>query len=105
MASYMSLRAVVLSAVVVASAGCMGAFDKRVALVPGAVRVELVSAAVIGCEPLGDVFGQASAEGDMEQAVREARNDVRNKAFAIGATHVVLQNSAAAGRMGVWVPR
>ena len=85
--------------------GCTGAMDKRVALRPEATSIELVTGQPEGCQPLGDVIGSASVEGDKEQAMQEARSDVRNKAVALGATHVVLQSTSNEKKGGVWGAR
>ena len=85
--------------------GCAGAMDKRVALRPEANRVELMTGRPEGCQALGDVIGSASVEGDKEQATQEARSDVRNKAAALGATHVELQSTSNERKAGMWQPR
>src|ERR1051325_4708396 len=74
--------------------GCAGSCDRRGTLHPEAARVELVTGRPVGCEGLGDVIGSASVERDEQQATQEARSDVRNKAAALGATHVALQTSS-----------
>lgn len=85
--------------------GCAGSLDDRVTLHPGAARVELVAGGIEGCQSLGDVVGSASVEGDEQQATLEARNDVRNKAAAMGATHVALQTNSGERKAGMWRPR
>jgi hypothetical protein len=82
--------------------GCSGAMDKRAKLDPAASRVELVTAKPNGCENLGDVSGIARVEGDDGEAAQEARNDIRNKAAAKGATHVELQTNNAEEKSGAW---
>jgi Domain of unknown function (DUF4156) len=84
---------------------CVGGLDRRVTLHPQAAGVEIVTGHPEGCRPLGDVAGSASIEGSQEQAVLEARNDVRNKAAALGATQVELQTSNNAKQVGVWSAR
>jgi Domain of unknown function (DUF4156) len=42
---------------------------------------------------------------DKEQAMQEARSDVRNKAVALGATHVELQSTSNEKKGGVWGAR
>jgi hypothetical protein len=86
-------------------AGCAGSMDKRVTLRPEAARVELVTSHPEACQSLGDVVGSASVEGNQQQATVEARNDVRNKADALGATHVELQTSSNERKGGVWTAR
>ena len=85
--------------------GCAGSMDNRVTLHPEAARVELVAGGVEGCQTLGDVIGSASVEGDEQQATLEARNDVRNKAASLGATHVALQTNSGEKKPGMWRPR
>lgn len=82
--------------------GCSGAMDKRAKLDPPASRVELVTVNPSGCENLGDVSGIARVEGDDGEAAQEARNDIRNKAAAKGATHVVLQTNNSEEKSGAW---
>jgi hypothetical protein len=84
---------------------CAGTMDKRVTLRPEATRIELVTGRPEGCQALGDVIGSASVEGDKEQAMQEARNDVRNKAAALGATHVELQSTSNEKKGGMWGAR
>lgn len=84
---------------------CAGGLDKRVTLHPQAASVEIATGHPQGCRSLGDVVGSASVEGNQEQAVLEARNDVRNKAAALGATQVELQTNNNAKQPGVWSAR
>jgi hypothetical protein len=91
--------------ILISLAGCAGALDNKVEVRPEAEAVRLVSEIDPGCKQLGDVFGTADAEGDQEAATRGARNDLRNKAYEMQATHVVLQTSGAARKMGVWGAR
>jgi uncharacterized protein DUF4156 len=105
----MMSRSVVVFVIATAIAGglsaCAGSLDNRVTLHPDAARVELVAGGVEGCHTLGDVVGSASVEGDETQATLEARNDVRNKAAALGATHVALQTNSGERKAGMWRPR
>jgi hypothetical protein len=64
-----------------------------------------VAGGIEGCQSLGDVVGTASVEGDEAQATQEARNDVRNKAASMGATHVALQTNSGERKAGMWRPR
>ncbi|HET7499725.1 MAG TPA: DUF4156 domain-containing protein [Kofleriaceae bacterium] len=82
--------------------GCAGFREKRVALRPEASHVELMTGRPDGCQALGDVIGSATVEGDKEQAIQEARNDVRNKAAALGATHIELQTTSNERKSGMW---
>jgi hypothetical protein len=84
---------------------CAGSLDKRVVLRPEAARVELVAGGIEGCQSLGDVIGSASVEGDEQQATLEARNDVRNRAASLGATHVALQTNSGERKGGMWQAR
>jgi hypothetical protein len=86
-------------------AACAGAMDKRVTLHPEAAQVELRTGRPEGCQGLGDVVGSASVEGSLEQATLEARNDVRNKAAALGATLVDLQTNNDQKKGGMWGAR
>jgi hypothetical protein len=81
---------------------CSGIQDKRVELNPNAAHVQLVTAPPTGCASVGDVSGVARVEGDDGKAVQEARNDIRNKAAAIGATHVELQTNNSEKKSGAW---
>jgi hypothetical protein len=85
--------------------GCAGALDNKVELRPEAEVVRLVNDVDPECKQLGDVFGTADAEGDQAAATRGARNDLRNKASEMRATHVVLQTSGGTRKMGVWGAR
>jgi hypothetical protein len=89
---------------VAALGGCVVP-EKRVVVRPEAARVELVTGRPEGCQVVGDVSGSANVEGEKEQAMQEARNDVRNRAAAQGATHVELQTSNGEVLGGVWGPR
>lgn len=100
-----SVPRIVSALVLCAFCACAGSLDKRVVLRPEAARVELVTGQPEGCQSLGDVVGSASIEGDKDQATLEARNDVRNKAAALGATHVALQTSSGESKPGMWAAR
>jgi len=78
---------------VVIFAGCHT--GKAVPASPEASHVQLVKAVGAHCHQLGDIFGTASS-GSQEVANRDARNDLRNKAHATGATHVELQGTSSA---------
>lgn len=80
--------------------GCMRVATLR----PGAERIRLVNQEPPGCDQLGDVTGKSTAERDPEAALQGARNDLRNRAQAMGATHVVLQNSSSDKVFGVFTP-
>ena len=82
--------------------GCM---DERIALTPGAEKIRISTSIPQGCEILGDVMGRASVEGEQSEAMADARNDIRNKASALGATDVELQTNNAQEKMGVMKPR
>lgn len=97
-----ALRLLLIPAVLGA---CAGSLDKRVALHPQAAGVELTTGHAEGCQSLGDVVGSASVEGDQDQATLDARNDLRNKAAALGATRVELQTSGGGKRPGMWRAR
>lgn len=96
---------VVASMAFTALCACAGGLDRRVTLHPQAAGVEIATGHPEGCRALGDVVGSASVEGSQEQAVLEARNDVRNKAAALGATQVELQTSNNGKQPGVWSAR
>ncbi len=82
--------------------GC--AVHNVTALKPQAAHVEIVSGTPTGCQPLGDVFGSSTAEGDPQAAMEGARNDLRNRTAARGGTHVALQSSTSDTAMGMWTP-
>jgi hypothetical protein len=85
-------------AVSYALSACAGA--EQIPLRPEAARIEIVKG-----EPdrkafqyLGEVQGEAKAS-DVGEANTNARNDIRNKAAALGATVVVLDTNTAANAM------
>lgn len=84
--------------------GCIGALDRVAVLQPGAERIRLVNQEPPGCAQLGDVIGKSQAEAEPEAALQGARNDLRNRAQAMGATHVIVQNSASDKAFGMWRP-
>jgi hypothetical protein len=85
--------------------GCGGALDNRVEVRPEAESVRLVTAIGPKCRQLGDVTGTADAEGDQAAATQGARSDLRNKAYDMQATDVLLQTAASDLKGGVWGPR
>lgn len=100
-----SIKLSVLLAWGIATSCVPGAFDKRVTLGRDAARVRLQTSIDPACSQLGDVFGTASVEGDQEAATREARNDLRNRAYAMHATDVLLQTTSSSRKAGMWQPR
>jgi hypothetical protein len=72
-----------------AAAGCSETFPDIVPLVPGADNVEVVSDPPNGdvYEPVGAVSATV-AGSEVSTAVREAKNELRNKASQRGATFV-----------------
>lgn len=77
-------------------------------IVPGAERIKLTNQEPNGCQSLGEVVG---SQGNMisggwtsnETLVTGARNDLKNKAFALGANVVVLLTNTtgqASGQYG-----
>jgi hypothetical protein len=83
---------------------CAGAMDSRVVLNPAAANVQIVTGAPTGCQPLGDVVGSARVEGNPAEANQQARNDIRNKAALLGATHVEIQTNTSGKAAGMWAP-
>jgi hypothetical protein len=48
-----------------------------------------------GCEDLGEVSGKSNAD-DQEEAMAGARNDLKNKAHAMGGNYVLLETNNSA---------
>lgn len=61
-----------------------------VQLKPAASGVKVSKETPVGCKDLGEVFGKSNAD-DPEDAMRGARNDLKNKAHAKGGNYVVLE--------------
>jgi len=89
--------------VVLMLAGCAGA--EHVALQPNAEQIEIVTGSVDrnALQFLGDVQGEAKSS-DIGEANQNARNDIKNKAAALGATIVVIDTNTAANAMD-WTGR
>lgn len=85
-----------------ALAGC--ASNDVAVLNPQAAHVQIISGSPLSCQPLGDVYGRSTAEGDPEAAMQGARADLRNRTAAMGGTHVVLQQSSSDASRGMWQP-
>ncbi|MBI5489483.1 MAG: DUF4156 domain-containing protein [Deltaproteobacteria bacterium] len=97
--------AAVLAAAVVAATACASHHGTGpVTLGLGGSRVVLSSVPRDGCTTLGEVHGRAEAGGNPEAAVQWARNDVRNKAAAMGANFVLLETQAGGSGGGTWGP-
>jgi len=82
------LRLEVLSVLLSVAAGCAHVVN----LQPSGQRVLLVTETPQGCAELGEVFGKSNAD-DSERAMIGARNDIRNRAGLLKATHVVLETN------------
>jgi hypothetical protein len=85
--------------------GCASAPSQTIPLAPDAAQVEIVTEAIDRekYEFVGDVQGEAKAS-DIGEANKNARNDMRNKAAALGATVVILDTNTAANAMD-WTGR
>lgn len=59
---------------------------------PHAYSVIVSKVAPVNCEAFGEVYGKSSST-DQEEAMRGARNDLRNKAAVYGANYVMLETS------------
>jgi hypothetical protein len=72
-------------------AGCEGAMPEKVALVPGASNVEVVSDAPNAeiYEAAGEVSAQVIAH-EVGDGLRQAANELRNQAAKKGATFVLM---------------
>jgi hypothetical protein len=97
-----SARTPTYVAILICATGCAGALDNRVEVQPEAASIRLVNAIGPKCKQLGDVIGTADAEGDQAAATEGARNDLRNKAYDMQATDVLLQTAASNRKAGVW---
>jgi hypothetical protein len=95
--SRMKTRALGIAVAVAVFSGC----SHLVALQPPGTRVTIVTAAPSQCNDAGEVFGKSNAD-DSEEAMVGARNDLRNRAGAKGATHVVLETNNNRAVMGNW---
>lgn len=80
-----------------------GCAHNVVALGPAGQGVTIVNVAPLGCTELGEVFGKSNAD-DMEEAMLGARSDLRNRAGAKGASHVVLETNNSRRVTGDWEP-
>ncbi|MGD0675620.1 MAG: DUF4156 domain-containing protein [Polyangiaceae bacterium] len=78
-------------AVLVLSAGCADELPDYVVLAPAAEDVEIAtdSPSPNAYQLIGEVRGQAAAD-DVDRAQAAARNDLRNKAAALGASLVTI---------------
>ncbi len=87
----LALLAFGLPALAFASAGCGPALPDHVVLQPAAEGVEIATEAPSASDYklVGTVTGEASA-ADPEAAAQAAKNDLRNKAAALGATLVTV---------------
>jgi len=65
-----------------------------VKLDPAASHVRVSKDIPSGCQELGEVFGKSNAD-DQEDAMVGARNDIKNKAHAMGGNYVVLETNNA----------
>jgi hypothetical protein len=79
---------------------CVGCTVKNVVqLRPEAQKVQLSTSKPEGCQALGEVFGKSDSS-DGEEALAGARSDIRNRAAALGATHVHLETSNSKNSTG-----
>lgn len=99
----MQYRAIALCGALVLWAGCAG--TQEVALKPEAARIEIIKGELDRneFEYLGDVSGTSKSK-DIEAGNEHARNDLRNKAAAMGAEVVILDTNTAANAMD-WTGR
>lgn len=83
--------------------GC--ASSELVDLNPAGQRVQIVKAEPDSekCKFIGDVYGQAKSK-DVAEGQLNARNDLKNRAAALGANLVTIDTNAAANAM-VWSGR
>lgn len=70
-----------------------------VPLNPAASAVSVSKDAPAGCKDVGEVFGKSNAD-EQDEPMIGARNDLKNRAHALGANHVVLETSNATTRSG-----
>ncbi len=96
-----ALSRIVTASCALSLGGCIFSVDNIPALKPEAAQVRIVNEEPEGCTLLGDVSGKATAERDPEALIQGVRNDLRNNAYAMGATHVVMQNSASDAVTGI----
>ncbi|HEX2673793.1 MAG TPA: DUF4156 domain-containing protein, partial [Polyangiaceae bacterium] len=81
----------------------LGACSNVVALNPAASAVTVSKDAPAGCKDLGEVFGKSN-DDEQEAAMSGARNDIKNKALAMGANYVVLETNNASEVKGNFKP-
>jgi len=82
----------VLVAAIVGLAGCTVALPEKIVLAPGADNVEVINEPPNReiYEPAGDVTAQVIGH-ETQDALRQALNELRNKAAAKGATFIAVE--------------